>query len=114
MKLLLLIPVLLLSLQSQAIQCEVIFITQEVTTSETFPVSSSSQGHDVPEMTFTAQNHEVTAMADGKWLGLSWRKDTVLVAESISLIRDVTTQPRVLIMYNPANVDEQVSINCAD
>ncbi len=112
MKSIIFIFILLTALNSQALNCEVLVITDKEFIEETFIAPVESQGHDVPEMTVTGTNHEVTAMADGKWLGLSWRSNSVLVAESISLIRDVTTQPRVLIMYNPQNTEEQVSINC--
>lgn len=105
---------LFISGQAMALQCQVIVVTEEEHIEENFVAPATSQGHNVPEMTVTGQRHEVTAMADGKWLGLSWRKDGELLAESISLIRDVTSQPRVLLIYNPVNVDEQISLDCQD
>jgi hypothetical protein len=107
--------IFVLSLQlAQALSCQLLVITEQEFIEENFVASSTSQGHDVPEMTVKGAAHEVTAMADGKWLGLNWRKHGEMLAESISLLRDVTGQPRVLLVYNPQNTEEQISINCAD
>lgn len=95
------------------ISCTVIVITEAETFEKKFKANVVSQGHNVPEVVVEGKHTTVTAMADGKWLGLSWSINGELVAESINLIRDAIEQPRVLIQYNPKNVAEQISLDCS-
>ncbi len=114
MKTLLVLFSFLMSVSAFGLECEVLVITGEEFLEQKFEAPMASQGHGGPEQTVKGEVNEVTTMADGKWLGISWRKNGELIAESINLIRDMISQPRVLIVYNPKNVDEQVSINCAE
>ena len=88
-------------------------ITAEEFLEQKFEAPNGSQGHGGPEQNVKGKVNEVITMADGKWLGISWWKNGELIAESINLIRDVIAQPRVLIVYNPKNVEEQVSLDCS-
>ena len=97
----------------QAIDCEVLIITDQEFVEGTLEAPSASQGHNVPEKVIKGESNEVVAMADGKWLGISWKQKGELIAESINLLRDLADQPRVLIVYNPKNTHEQVSISCS-
>lgn len=113
MKILIFAAVLITSLSVQALECNVIIVTDQEVVEGSFEAPIKSQGHNVPEQTVEGKINKVSAMADGKWLGISWSQNEELIAESINLIRDSISQPRVLIVYNPKNVDEQVSIDCA-
>lgn len=100
-------------LTGKTLSCTIIVVTGAETFEKKFSTSPYSQGHSVPEFVAEGKRSKITAMADGKWLGLSWFLDDELIAESISLIRDTIKQPRVLILYNPQNQDEQVSLDCS-
>jgi hypothetical protein len=114
MKLVLFLILNLSFFNAMAIDCNVIVYTQEEVIEKSFKAPMVSEGHDVPEFTFKSTINEVTAMADGKWLGITWSKNNEIIAESINLIRDMIDQPRVLIIYNPKNREEQVSLDCAN
>lgn len=114
MKLIFFLTILSANIHAQALQCDIYIATDDGYSEESFYAPSTSSGHNVPEMTVSLMDHKITAMADGKWLGLNWTKGEEVIAESISLLRDVTAVPRVLMIYNPKNFNEVVSLTCSD
>ncbi len=113
MKALITILTILISQSALAITCNALIVTDSEFVEKSYEAPDSSKGHDVPEIIVKGEQNELTVMADGKWLGMSWRQNGELIAESVNLIRVEITQPRVLIMYNPKNTNEQVSLDCA-
>lgn len=100
------------ALAFETLTCNVIVVAEDEYIEKELKVMKVTKGHGAPELSVEGKTNQVTAMADGKWLGLKWLKNGKLVAESVNLIRNESDQPRVLIMYNPNNTDEQVSIGC--
>ena len=103
---------ILFSSQLWANECNVIVYTDSETLEKSFNAPKYSEGHKVPEMSLSGKANEVIVMADAKWLGISWHQSGQLIAESVTLIRDIVSMPRALIIYNPKNTDEQVSLDC--
>lgn len=112
MKTALIILSILFTQTSWALDCQVQIITDQEYVINDLVVPLEGPGHGAPEVEVMGEFNQVTAMADGQWLGLRWEQSGVLVAESLNVLRDVVTQPRTMIVYNPKNTEEQVSISC--
>ena len=68
--------------------------------------------HGGQERTFKFKNHEVVAVANDKWLGLAWWKSGRKIGESVTLSTATNAQSRVVLLMNPKNEYERVSITC--
>ncbi len=96
--------------------CTVIVVADDLTDGsmeKTFDVLGSSASHGGNEILFEAENHEVTLLSNGKWMGISWKRDGELLAETVVARSDENQASQTMIVYNPANVDEQVSLSCS-
>ncbi len=112
MKISLIIISLLMSMQALALDCQILVITDQETLEKNVVAPKEGPGHGAPEFTVTGQYNEVTAMADGQWLGIQWKQNDQIIAETLTVLRDPADQPRTLLVYNPNNVEEQTSISC--
>lgn len=68
--------------------------------------------HGGSERTFVFENHEVVVVANDRWLGLAWWVDGEKVGESVTLSTATHVQSRVVLLMNPKNDYERVSITC--
>lgn len=76
------------------------------------PVKGTSS-HGGEPIEFMDGNQKLTVLADGKWLGISWWIGEKRIAETVTVIGNATTEPRVLIAYDPENPGEnQASLDC--
>lgn len=112
MKAFLVLITLLTSQSVFAINCTAMVLTATEELEKRLNVPFVNDGHGGSEFMIQGQENRVLIMADGKWLGIRWEQNGEAIGESVTLLRDAVTQPRVLIMYNPNNLDEQVSISC--
>jgi hypothetical protein len=72
-----------------------------------------SEVHGGKPLEFKAGNQTVILLADGKWLAISWWIDEKLVAESVTVVGSFTKEPRALIVYDPADHENnQVALDC--
>lgn len=113
MKFILIITTLLLSQAALALECHITVVTDKETLENTFTALEQSAGHGAAGPAINGQFNRVEVKADGMWLGINWTQDGELVAESISVIGSSSEKARVLIVYNPKNNNEQVSLDCA-
>jgi hypothetical protein len=80
-----------------------------------FTVDLNKQGggtHGGDERVFNYEKDEVVVIANDRWLGLAWWRGGRKLGETVNLQTDLSTQSRVLILMNPENDNERVSITC--
>ncbi len=112
MKVSLIIIALLTSVQVLALDCQILVITDQETLEKNVVAPQEGPGHGAPEFTVAGQWNQVTAMADGQWLGIQWKQNDQVIAETLTVLRDPSDQPRTLLVYNPNNLEEQASVSC--
>ena len=72
----------------------------------------SDGGHGGSERSFTFENHEVTVIANDRWMGIAWWMDGKKLGEAVTLSTVSNAQSRVMLLMNPDNENERVSITC--
>jgi hypothetical protein len=96
--------------------CTVLILADDLKEYAEFPfvVGGASQegSHGGEPKVFTAENHTVTVLANGRWLGISWSRGGELVSETLTARSDDNLGSQALIVYNPKNLNEQVDIVC--
>lgn len=76
-------------------------------------INDGSRGtHGGPERSFKFKNHEVVVVANDRWLGLAWWVNGKKIGESVTLSTATNAQSRVVLLMNPKNEYERVSITC--
>ncbi|MCB0407168.1 MAG: hypothetical protein KDD34_03125 [Bdellovibrionales bacterium] len=73
---------------------------------------NSNEAHGGKERSFTYKNHEVTVVANDKWLGLAWWINNKKIGETIYVHTDPNVSSRTLLLMNPLNDEDQLSLNC--
>lgn len=68
--------------------------------------------HGGDPIRYAAGPFEVYLLVDGKWRSVSWWREGKVIAEAITLAQDIYPSDHVVILYNPENREEQVSLNC--
>jgi hypothetical protein len=78
-----------------------------------FVVKHKDDSHGGQELTYSVRNHELTFLANGTWLGLSWMRNKEKIAEGVFVIGSTEIiENRVAILYDPKSED-QVSLSCS-
>ncbi len=98
----------------QALDCEILLVTEDEFLEMNIEAPMEAAGHGAPEYELKGDSNIVTAMADGQWLGIRWTKKGEVVAETLTVLKTPVNQPRTLLVYNPKNTDEQASISCQE
>ena len=76
-----------------------------------FPVlATGSHGGDPTE--FTAGEHKVGIIADAKWRGIIWQRAGKDVAQVLTAATKPIEGNAVIILTNPANLEEAVHLVC--
>ncbi|MES2966134.1 MAG: hypothetical protein V4760_19800 [Bdellovibrionota bacterium] len=103
--------------QPEAYLCEIILATDDVPVDQTmwqFEVRAQGASHGGDAQQFTAGTHVIDSSADGHWLTLVWTKAGKLVAQGLFVMAPTdVAQHRVVILFNPDGLGEQVSLGCA-
>lgn len=96
-------------------ECRLIVAASEPSHSleKNFMADYASGSHGGREHQFSNGIHEVTLQASNNWMALRWVKNGELVAEGLSAISKASDFDRVMILRNPKNSDEQVSLDCS-
>jgi hypothetical protein len=100
---------------STDLQCHVMVFATDLTNgmAETeYAAPLSSGAHGGKDYAFKFQDHQVAVNSDGKWLNITWVHKGILVAMGTSVRSENVQNAAVMILYNPNNQDEQVSVNC--
>lgn len=93
--------------------CQVIAITQGGSILEKkFTVNQNSKGHGGEDFVFEDGLQKIVGMADGTWMGLEWYVKGKLVAKGLFAQNQNTVESRVLVLFNPAEEDDQLSLDC--
>lgn len=79
----------------------------------TFPRPLQGGAHGGQPNSYTFGKHTVEALIDSKWRNLTWWIDGKLVAATVSAKSEVVAGYDTVILYNPANTDEEVSVACS-
>ena len=74
-------------------------------------LESGSHGGQIFNLNFG--DHKLEVASDGKWLAITWTKKGATVAIATSVRTENVKTSAVLILFNPANPDEQASVNCS-
>lgn len=78
-----------------------------------FVVKHKEDSHGGKELSYAVGNHELTFLANGTWLGLSWMRNKEKIAEGVFVIGSTEViENRVAILYDPKS-DDQVSLSCS-
>jgi hypothetical protein len=97
--------------------CQVILIATDLPQGSLtfkYTVSPTNVGsHGGQEFPFAAGTHKISAISNDRWLGITWTKAGVLVASSVFARSEVNQGSMALIIYNPQNPEEQVSLDCS-
>lgn len=56
--------------------------------------------------------HKVEMNADGKWRNITWSKNGAVIARTVTLAELIHRGIFVVILFNPADDEEQVSLGC--
>lgn len=76
-------------------------------------VNDANRGsHGGEEKTFEYKNNKVVAVANDRWLGLAWWVGDKKIGETVTLSTSLDSKSRVLVLINPENEYERVSITC--
>jgi hypothetical protein len=97
-------------------ECKVIIVAKDL------PNGSDVKEYVAPALTgshggsgfeFTFENHKVGILSDAKWMAISWMRDGKYLAKATFASSLENQGAQVLILGNPADDEEQVSLDCA-
>jgi hypothetical protein len=83
------------------------------TLEESFIADSDNTIHRAGTRTFSKDDYQVDVVANDGWMGLTWKKGTRLIGSALTGVANVTGPNRVLILPNPENPGDQVSLTCS-
>lgn len=79
-----------------------------------FVVARDGGAHGGQEFSFKEGGHEISLIADGKWMGLRWMKGEKTIARGLVVVGSGTpVDHRVAIFFDPDSEDNQVSLSCS-
>jgi len=95
--------------------CQLIVVAKDRSKSfeEKFQADYFSGSHGGRPLTFEKGNQKVVLQASNNWLSLDWYRGGQLVAAGLTASSEPTTGSRALILMNPRNTDEQISLDCS-
>lgn len=77
-----------------------------------FMADHASGGHGGREYHFSNETQSVTVMASHNWMAVRWEQKKKLIAEGHFVISKSSDFDRVVLLKNPNNVNEQVTLDC--
>ena len=97
-----------------SIVCDAIVYTEfEVLEKEGVALPLAVMGHGGEPFEVKGEQNEVIFNADGRWLGVDWYQNGEPIAHALFLLSEIIETPRVMLVFNPKNLEEQVSLNCS-
>lgn len=97
--------------------CRVVVIAQDLLpagseTKEFTRAAVSAGSHGGTETEVKMGDHDVSVLADGKWRAISWHYKGKMVAETVTAQVNPITDNATMIVYNPQNIEEMVTLTC--
>lgn len=95
--------------------CRVILVAKDISggvAEKPFTTMADSGSHGGGGFEFAFEKHKVGILADAKWMAISWMRDGKNVSQATFSSSVANSGAQVLILANPADVDEQVSLDC--
>lgn len=62
---------------------------------------------------FEVQEYKISAISNARWFGIVWSKNGTPIARAMNVRSDDMTKPQAMMVYNPTNDDEEVSLDCS-
>lgn len=94
--------------------CRLIFAGENSSYEKEFLViHDPAASHGGEPQQFTYLKHTFVVLSDAKWMGLNWRYGDAVLAESVFTQSLDSKDSRVLLVFNPNNTEEQVSLSCS-
>ena len=75
------------------------------------PLQGGTHGGEAAHFEFG--RHVVEVLVDSKWRNVTWWIGGKLTAATVSAKSDIVTGYDTVILYNPANTDEEVDVACS-
>lgn len=96
-------------------ECQLIVVVDEKSENmhEKFMADYASGSHGGREYRFNKGPQSVTVMASNNWMAIHWERAGQVIAEGHFAISKPSDFHRVILMLNPKNLDEQVSLDCS-
>lgn len=94
--------------------CQLIVVTSDDSRSfqKKFQADYYSGSHGGRDFTFENGTEKVILQASNNWMSLNWFSGDQLLAAGLSASSEPTMGSRALIVVNPLNSEEQVSLDC--
>ena len=97
--------------------CQVIVVAKDIVDGSVtfkYEVTPDNDGsHGGVEFPFSSGPHKVSVLSNGRWLGISWWRNDTLVSEAVFARSEENMGSQALIIYNPADQEEQASVDCS-
>lgn len=95
--------------------CQVILAaeSEEESFEEHFLADYASGSHGGREYEFKRKGHVLTVLASNNWMAIHWEKEGETVAEGHFVVSEAAGFHRVILLINPKNRNQQVSLDCS-
>ena len=95
--------------------CQLIVVAKDSSKSfdKKFQADYASGSHGGRALTFENGSEKVVLQASNNWLALDWYRDGKLVAAGLTASSDPYLGSRALILMNPRDTEEQISLDCS-
>jgi hypothetical protein len=96
--------------------CQVVLVAKDVPAGGQvfkYEVTTENLGnHGGREFPFAAGEHRISALSNGRWLGISWWRGEELLGQTIYARNEANQGSEALVVYNVKDQEEQVSLDC--
>jgi hypothetical protein len=96
-------------------QCKVILMARDLPNEyaeQAFVAPAMSGSHGGQGREFQFENHRIGILSDAKWMAISWEHNGKTVSRATFASSLENQGAQVLILSNPADDEEQVSLDC--
>lgn len=96
-------------------ECRLLLVASDVKQGGdwSFTAGKTSDGHGGEASVYAQGEHELTIVANKQWLGISWKRKGVKIAESVFVLGSTDkTKNRVAVVYDPSDSGDQISLGC--
>lgn len=76
-----------------------------------FNIVQTNASHGGKMYTYKFKDYTINFLANDQWLALAWTQNGKIIAQGLSAISSAV-QNRAFIIYDPANPENQLSIDC--
>ena len=102
--------------ESKEFLCNIILYSEDdqemIDTKITIKDKAASHGGPYKLLTSVGGVNQIRFAIDGRWIKLQWYVSQKLVAAGIMVISDSVAVHRGVILYNPSNLEDQLSVGC--